>query len=71
MKDVEKTRIDRRSFVKRAIGAGAVGSALLGVTACEDVPLCRDTDVTTRHADLGLTRDTGFRADPRTGDPCR
>ena len=65
-KDIEKTRIeiDRRSFVKRAIGAGAVGSALLGATACEDFTLSDTCDNDPR-------TDTGAFADiSDLGDRC-
>ena len=67
--------IDRRSFVKRAIGAGAAGSALLGVVACEDFPLSnpgnsggsRDScDIADGVADFGTfadQRDSGDRCD--------
>lgn len=73
MKEVEKTRIDRRSFVRKAIGAASAGSALLGVTACEDVQRALeqcDNDQPTFHTDRGITADTGARADPWRADRC-
>ena len=53
-----ESKIDRRSFVMRAIGAGAAGSALLGVTACEDL-VRSDTkgDYALDRRDEGLFRD--------------
>lgn len=61
--------IDRRSFVKRAIGAGAAGSALLGVVACEDLTLGNsDPCDTDRPADLGAFADPTDRGDRCDGD---
>lgn len=64
MSKVEKTRIetDRRSFLKKAIGAGTVGSALLSATACEDFTLSDTCDNDPR-TDTGAFADVFDRGD--------
>ena len=84
---ITTTRLDRRSFLARAVGSGALAFGGALTQACSDPPCDQDRgsdrDITTSGdpAGRGTDSDSGSRADPagrgtdsdvsRSGDPVR